>query len=278
MFWVPQEVTRDAANPVDLVLDLPDALAPSECQPDFRDERVLGLMMREIVFEDVKHDPRSAAITDVALSMESLGGNCEFGLVQRRCAADPLGLLRFTTSPMRSLLPALAARFEGVGSPENIDFVVHGTEENSEWMSVDRSYGFVSHTRQRQHTVTRDRMLALESRRLPRLVEKLIADLEAAEKLFVYQGDTAKDVSSVAPLVDAIRRYHPANILLLVLEDGDRAGTAEQSGPHLITGYVERLHEAANEHTISWPSWRWMLPRAHAIFLHMRAATLPARH
>ena len=34
-------------------------------------------------------------IPQIALRFESLGENCEFGLFQRRCDAEPLGLLRF---------------------------------------------------------------------------------------------------------------------------------------------------------------------------------------
>ncbi len=38
-------------------------------------------------------------LQDLMLQFESLGQNCEFGLVQRRAGADPLGLLRFDSAP-----------------------------------------------------------------------------------------------------------------------------------------------------------------------------------
>ena len=46
---------------------------------------------------------------ELVLHFESIGDNCELGLVQRRAGAEPLGLLRFAGAPLRSFLRALAA-------------------------------------------------------------------------------------------------------------------------------------------------------------------------
>ena len=57
---------------------------------------------------------------NLALQFESLGDNCELGLVQRRAGVEPLGLLRFAGAPLRRLITALDARFEGIDDPEAI--------------------------------------------------------------------------------------------------------------------------------------------------------------
>jgi len=44
---------------------------------------------------------------------ESLGDNCEFGLVQRRCGAEPLGLFRFASIGTEQVARALEAGLEG---------------------------------------------------------------------------------------------------------------------------------------------------------------------
>ena len=54
--------------------------------------------------------------TALMLDFESLGENCEFGLVQRRCGIEPLGLLRFSSTPLPPLLHALRERFAGMGA------------------------------------------------------------------------------------------------------------------------------------------------------------------
>jgi len=38
-------------------------------------------------------------LNELMLRFESLGQNCEFALLQRQCSAEPLGLLRFSSTP-----------------------------------------------------------------------------------------------------------------------------------------------------------------------------------
>ena len=45
------------------------------------------------------------------LRFESIGSDCEFGAVQRRYGAEPLGLLRWNDVDILSLEQALAACF-----------------------------------------------------------------------------------------------------------------------------------------------------------------------
>ena len=60
---------------------------------------------------------------DLMLRFESLGQNCEFGLVQRRCGSEPLGLLRFASTPLPHLLAAFEGGFEGLGGPDAIEII-----------------------------------------------------------------------------------------------------------------------------------------------------------
>ena len=57
---------------------------------------------------------------DLVLQFESLGDNCEFGLVQRKAGAEPLGLLRFSSAPLPRLVRALRERFDGLTDPANV--------------------------------------------------------------------------------------------------------------------------------------------------------------
>ena len=80
---------------------------------------------------------------DLMLQFESLGQNCEFGLVQRQCQAEPLGLLRFSSTPLPQLLDALEARFDGMGGAGTIH--VDLSPNGREYMVRDSRFGFLYH-------------------------------------------------------------------------------------------------------------------------------------
>src|SRR5690348_3255112 len=68
----------------------------------------------------------SLPLNRLMLAFESLGDNCEFGLVQRQAGAEPLGLLRFTgiflpiEVRLQKLVAALEHRFEGLAAPTSL--------------------------------------------------------------------------------------------------------------------------------------------------------------
>ena len=83
--------------------------------------------------------------SELMLKFESLGNNCDFGLVQRYFGSEPLGLLRFAGIKFESLISALRAGFEGVGSPESTRLVIKDIE-TQEYMLSDSKYNFTMHT------------------------------------------------------------------------------------------------------------------------------------
>src|SRR5579885_2880091 len=103
----------------------PDAAKPSEVS-GASDEREIAFAFERLHFSPALGEPVAAGAgpamgSDAALPpdqlmmrFESLGENCEFGLAQRRCGAEPLGLLRFASAPLEKLLAGLEGRFEGM--------------------------------------------------------------------------------------------------------------------------------------------------------------------
>jgi hypothetical protein len=57
---------------------------------------------------------------DLVLNFESIGDNCELGMLQRQVDVEPLGLLRFAGAPLRNVVRPLNARFAGVADPDRI--------------------------------------------------------------------------------------------------------------------------------------------------------------
>lgn len=263
--WIRREVLEKAGNPMRIDLELPDAQAPSEVHPGQRDTRRLGLSMRSLDIEPLVEpliDANETTLARMAESMESLGRTCEFGLVQRHCGSEPLGLLRFSTSTVRSLLAGLEARFAGIGQDMTFD------NYNNEWMSSDKRYGFIAHTYQNVQHVTEDYMRRSEARRLPWLANKLIADLEGAEKLFVYQGDTAQTAAEGQIILTALRRYNPRNTLLLVLANPERSGQVEWHSDGLMIGYLPSLTDAIHVADLKVEPWVKIVKAAHFLYTH----------
>ena len=125
-------------------------------------------------------------IPQIALKFESLGENCEFGLFQRRCDAEPLGLLRFSSTFMRNLIRGIDNGFEGLGEIEDIDPRLEGAPRK-EYMIHEKKFGLVYHTfvfeGQRSVWLMREQ----ESARLKFLRRKFMEELESTDKIFVYK-------------------------------------------------------------------------------------------
>ena len=120
---------------------------------------------------------RSAALM---LRFESIGDSCEFGSVQRRYAAEPLGLLRWNDVQLDDLLAALANRFEGMGLPDHTEMPVLG---NGEYTIKDTRWSLWMHTFLFEGQTDPAALYPKMCRRVVAwLRDKLVADLEAAEK------------------------------------------------------------------------------------------------
>jgi hypothetical protein len=199
-------------------------------------------------------DPEMLPVDRLMMRFESLGENCEFGLAQRRCGAEPLGLLRFASAPLPVLLAGLRARFEGMGEPEQVDIQVSGNRQ--EYLVVDKCFGFLYHPWVLVGEADPEDIRRREGKRLPFLRRKLIEDLEEANKVFVYRGMHRLPQPLVLRLVAAMRAYGSTTLLWIELQDEDHpAGTVEWAAPGLLTGYIDRFAPAENAHALSLDCW-----------------------
>ena len=252
-----------------LRLHLPDARRPCDVNPGSRDDRLLGLSLRHVVIREAVSDkgdatrepyrsqraPLSeAARAELMARFESLGENCEFGLVQRRCGAEPLGLLRFSSAPLTKLLAALDAKFAGMGAKDNIHVELSSNE--AEYMIQDRAFGFYYHAWVKAGEMAPERIHAREAARVPFLVRKLCEDLTEGQKIFVFHALDEMSVASAQRLAKAIHRYGPGTLLWVRLADRTHpAGSTEILGEGLIAGYVDRFAPGNNAHDLSLDAW-----------------------
>lgn len=209
-------------------------------------------------------DPSRLPVDQLMMRFESLGENCEFGLAQRRCGAEPLGLLRFASTPLAALLTALKHRFEGLGEPDRIEVQV--SADHREYLVLDRRYGILYHPWLLVGEGTAEEIAAREVKRLPLLKRKLIEDLEEGRKIFVYRGMQPLSRVLMSRLGEALRRYGPCTLLWVEAHDATHpAGTVETLGEGLLKGYIDRFAPGENAHDLSLDGWITLCRRALAI-------------
>jgi hypothetical protein len=202
---------------------------------------------------------------ELMMQFESLGDHCEFGLVQRHFGAEPLGLLRWSGISPHNLALAITARFEGVGEPHNT-YVKLGAP-GGEYFAGDKRWFFM-HTFLRSSEYSEEQAFRKACQRLHYLRAKLLEDLEAGNKIFVYKkhhGELTE--AELAELLGAFQSAFPRATLLVV-----RVGNSlhppehvEAISPHLLLGYVDKFSDQLAAEYISHDSWERMCRRAWTI-------------
>lgn len=251
-------------------------------------DRVIQSRLFELRLRLLESDPAAAAgadpvldlmspedrhMHDLMMAFESLGGTalgCEFGGVQRAFGAEPLGLLRWSDLGPDHLSAALEQRFEGVGEPENTELSVSPGLGYPEYITRDTRFHMGMHTFVAESAMPAERMLRTISGRLRLLRRKLIEELEAGDKLFVYKR-TTHDLTEaeLSRLHKAVRSYGEATLFYVRYADAAHPpGTVEQAAPGLLVGFVERFAVARGGELLPLPvdEWAAVCRKAYALW------------
>ena len=270
-------------------LALPDAEKPVH----EKDPRVLGLAVTSLRImpltePDTDFTPRISAfpvsydvesassltervtgltVSQLAMTIESMGVNCEPGFFQRKCGAEPLSLLRFSGVIMHCLVPSLDDGFADIGNTDALDPVPDETDLK-DWIIYERRHTLRYHTWVRVPDASIDQMKRREAKRLPFLRNKLLEDLELGEKIFVHQDRRVIADEELVPLALAIRRRGPGRLLSIGPADpAHQAGMVEEIRPGLMRGYFSQFSDALAGKDLSVPEWlavcmnAWLLAR-----------------
>jgi len=203
-------------------------------------------------------DPESSK--DLALRFEGLGDHCEFGTVQRRLGADPLGLFRFAAISAEMLTELLEDRLSALGDPAYVEL---GLTEHDEYLVRDTRGFFHMHCFVRRGSVDEQRFLKQQITRMSYLKRKLLEDLEEGSKIFVHKASLARISDDVAiALHDAIERF--ADNTLLVIrrsDDTNPPGTVAVLRERLLVGYIDSPY-AETFKEVDHTSWEMVLRQA----------------
>jgi len=199
----------------------------------------------------------------LVMRFESLGDNCEFGLLQRQLGTERLGLFRYGGIPRTpALIEAIRTRFHGFATPDDLKFYLLG----GEWMAVSRHYGFEFHTHRYQASMTEDEVRTAESVHLRFLVRLMLEDIEEGSKIFVRRngrwGNSGPEDDMYA-LYWTLRAIGPSKLLWVTLPDEAHPhGTVIRLEEGLFRGYIDTLSDYADAFQYSATSWITLLSEA----------------
>ena len=226
--------------------------------------------MRLQLAESMPDSQVPAGQSDAIMRFESLGGtgvSCEFGMVQRELGRDSIGLLRWSRNEASHVIDALACEFEGVGSEEStILKTVRHAVDDEEYVTQDRRFFMESHTFVRTSDAPADSMFKQTCRRLRFLRGKLLEDLRAAEKIFMFKAHHALTDDQVRDLHAALCRYGDNALLCVMRADSSHAASSLRVlGRGVYVGYVGHfLNDESGLPGFDIPAWQAICAKADA--------------
>ena len=247
---------------LEIVLRQPDAARPSAVSAS-GDARELGFLIERIVLRcRSSATPIAAPDATVLRAFASLGDNCEFGLVQRRCGIEQLGLFRFAQIPIANLVAALDGSFDGLDDPEAIAVMqaprlasAPRTAGPRDYFVYHIDYGAAWHAGVFDGPPT-EHVLADERRRLAYLKRNLLEELAAGSRIYVVRRVKPLARDDVLALWRALQRHGPNALLWAVPADAThRAGTVVPIEPGLYQGYIDHLAADDDPSDVSVRGW-----------------------
>ena len=217
------------------------------------------------LFQHVKESNFSAEEAELIMSFESLGDNCEFGLVQRLIGRERLSLLRYAgVGDVFALARGIAGGLAIFNEPDCIDVSHHAHE----WVAGVPALQLSFHTGRNVSNNSLEQVKHDENRKLTYLAQKFIEDCETADKVFVYR--VHRDVRGgpdglrgMEEIYAALRRHGPARLLWVNVEDEAHAnGTIEHVREGLYRGWIDHLAPHSNAFDYRPRSWLNLLEHA----------------
>jgi hypothetical protein len=202
------------------------------------------------------------------LSFESLGDNCEFGIVQRRCGAEPfLSLLRFAGMELPHLLRALDAGMQDFGQALQIDVQQIGGGR-PEYVVCETRYGAAFHTFRYQGDIEQELLRASEAKRLAYFAHRFVRDLKKGNKILVVKRNVPLRQDEIMPLHAALCSHGPNVLLWVVPADAAHApGSVELVMPGLLKGFIGRFAPPEDADDLKLDDWLEVCANAYQLSL-----------
>ena len=200
---------------------------------------------------------------------ESLGENCDFGVVQRAVGVEPFGLFRFAACKPTDMATLLRERFEPLGKADDLWLDVVGPSR--EYWLKSRRFSFEAHTDRYAGKDDPDVARAAQMEKIEFLKARLIRDLSRARRLFVFKGSA--NIETIRKLVAALRSYAPNSLLWInVATAAQRACSVELHSEGLLLGFVSHFGTYDGAPSLPVEEWIAVCVNAHRLW---RGVDLP---
>ena len=209
---------------------------------------------------------------DLMLNFESLGQSCEFGLVQRRCGAEPLGLFRFSSIFLDQLLRGIDSHFDGLGEPNSIDIRLSTHNTNPEFYVAENNYEMIYHTFVYAGQAAVDDVRAPQSRRIQFLKRKLLDDQRDGRKIFVRTCRPEFNApEEMMPLFLALNHDHENSLLWVIpANDNHPPGAVDRITAGLFIGYIDSFAPQEEANDLSLDVWLSICTNAYLLSREQR--------
>ncbi len=197
----------------------------------------------------------------LAQHFESIGHNCEFGLVQRGFEAEPIGLLRFVMMVTHALVEGVMKRFEGVGNPATTRVFVSDPPE-SEFKVHEQTYYLWFATGRTPADTTAETLHAEQCRRLAFLQRKFVEDLAEGHKIYVVTRPEIMTEAEALALYCALSVHGPNTLLWTVHGDSARAGQVDRLRPGFLLGHLGQVDDI---YYAQWDAWLSVMANAYLL-------------
>jgi hypothetical protein len=189
-----------------------------------------------IVDDKTLEKPR---LFEIFSDFQSLGDDCEFGMMQRRVAnGGGVGLFRFSSVTLDALIHGLSCEFSDIAEDDDFSIVCEDGPKR-EFIGIETKYGMRYHTGRFLDDPHGINIREKEVKRLRFLARKLMGDIRGGYKLLVIKRKVGFECDEIARLLSVIRRLGPSTILWVSESDaGRQPGSVEWIAKNLIRGYV----------------------------------------
>jgi hypothetical protein len=197
---------------------------------------------------------------------ESLGGDDEFGVVQRKLGLEVLNLFRFCESTLTGLIQALTDDLKAATDPDHLTVDMQDAEHHAltlqpyelHWPAFVSEIGADPEARQHANSVT-----------LGYLRRKFYEGLRTGRKIYVMKQRRPLCLAELAVLMAELNRYGNATLLCVAeAQSGQLQGAVELLLPGLMRGYVG--HFAPDTDVEAAEPADWLRVLANATLLQRR--------
>lgn len=251
-FIIPGYLVSDRLR---LRFDTPDAVNV-RAMFGAHDDRTLGFMFSRVALSRIEDCPPPVIAErhdNLFAHFESIGDNCEFGIVQRKSGLDPLGLFRFSGQPLRFIVKALNDQFRAFADAASIRLV----KTEAEYAVFFPPYHMHYHTFIKPDGVDEAALVTQQSTRLRFLARKFTEDAQGGEKIFVVKKNGRLETAEILPIFAALNRIGRTNMLAVRPATSDRLeGHVDVIMPGLFVGYINEFAQYGNPQVHSLDGWR----------------------